>query len=159
MNGYLVKPYSTDALITILFSYLCGKEKNVTEESFQEDNVGQIFDKHVLEDFFSNQKNGERKILEIIGDFLNLMPGKIETLGEAINKRVRKKTIRVAHSIKGAASSIGAKKLFSLADEIKESGVEMDWQELETLYAKIENCYAELRKILENVMAKAGHWI
>jgi two-component system sensor histidine kinase/response regulator len=113
-------------------------------ESANPDNAG--FDFTVLSEQLMND---ESMIKEIITVFLEDTPNEIKSIRNAISLKDAEKVRNAAHSIKGAAGSIGASSLQELARQLESAGKNSDIELAGSIFSQFEQEFDKLRIILE----------
>ena len=103
------------------------------------------FDISVLESIVEDDIEMAKVILET---FLEDMPNQISSLDDAIKTKSYDIATRVAHTIKGAASNVGAEKLRAIAQDAEYAGKNGDFAAVETLTPKISLAFQEFKAAL-----------
>lgn len=84
---------------------------------------------------------------ELIGDFLNYVPGRIKALEEAVQARDVENIQSYAHSIKGAAGNLSARKIFSTALRIENRGSGGVLEDVSLLVEELKSEIARLKEL------------
>jgi len=105
-----------------------------------------------LESFRSTMREAglEDRVIATLGVFVGDAPGRIQALREAIDRENGAAVAAVAHSLKSAAATIGARTLAALLKEIEKAGREGDFREAVSLIASIEHEAACVLAFLED---------
>ena len=105
-----------------------------------------------LESFRSTMRDAglEDRVLSTLGVFVGDAPGRIQALREGIDRENGAAVAAVAHSLKSAAGTIGARTLAALLKEIEKAGREGDFKEAVSLIASIEHEAACVLAFLED---------
>jgi len=87
-----------------------------------------------MEDTLRRIQNDEEFLRTLYGAFIDDLPNKFNTLDEAIAGGEFKKAQQAAHSLKGAAATVGAVSLRDAALEIEMAARDGDADKINTLY-------------------------
>jgi PAS domain S-box-containing protein len=139
MNDFLTKPFNQKDLIPYLKKWLPdgtvdGKENPESGEAAETE---ELFDfKKAVESFMGK----EEVVKKLLSSFTDKVAGQIMALKEAVKNQDFEVIRAEAHSIKGGAWNLHAKKLGDAA-------AELEWAGREKLKAEAKRCLAELQKI------------
>jgi len=87
-------------------------------------------------------------IKEVADVFLEDVPIQLERLAESLRERSQEELIRIAHTIKGAASNIGAERLRAIAFDCEQSARNADFVESGNHASKLKaECEILLKEI------------
>jgi len=116
------------------------------DETRGPDNSNAEFDFSVLSERLMND---EDMVKEVISVFLEDTPKEIVSLRDALSLKDAEKVRNVAHSVKGAAGSIGASSLQELARQLECAGKGGDIGLADSIFSQFEKEFDRLRTILE----------
>jgi signal transduction histidine kinase/DNA-binding response OmpR family regulator len=88
-------------------------------------------------------------VRRLVGVFLSNMPGRMKELQEAVSTADHEEARRLAHSIKGAAASIGAKRLSKMAFDLELSAHYQSFHLVQDLYDTLQTEFGQLREVLD----------
>ncbi len=126
MDDYIAKPLEAEDVYGVLGRWL--KFRVDDAPSHRKDRQGAEPESHAngggdavvdMKNAMSRFGDDREFYRELIGDFLNYVPGKIKALEEAVQARDVENVQGFAHSIKGAAGNLSARKVFSTALRIE----------------------------------------
>jgi len=160
MDDYIAKPINPNSILNILQHWVTNSPE-MSDEFSPKDSPPAAAE--VLPVFDTEQglwvTGGKVDMLErIVGVFQSNMPARMKVLEDAMASGNSEEVRRLAHSLKGAASSIGAKRLSKFALDMEsyakqaienDSGVEMDDSELESLYEALNREFVILQETLD----------
>jgi len=153
MDDYIAKPVQPEALSEVIEKWVSEKN-NSNNETEEEEHDGQkdvrsavIYDKKVL---MERMMGDEELANSILRDFLNDIPGQVNTLKECLDKKDKDGAQRAAHSIKGAAGSVGAlalqKTAYNIEKCVKTTGITDINTILADLNTDLENFKAQVKR-------------
>jgi CheY-like chemotaxis protein/HPt (histidine-containing phosphotransfer) domain-containing protein len=179
-DDYVSKPIDRDELIKVLRLHLpIGQEKvtkqaenvnthveeltdmcNTADEQVEETMYDQSTDdRHCPIDWqgLTEMCDDEDVISQVVEMYLNDSPRCIGSLAEAIKDSNPKHIRMYAHSLKGASSQIGAKKLAEIAYELECAGRDKEFENVPELFSQIQDEYGKVSLFLSqsNWIAKA----
>ncbi len=106
-----------------------------------------------LNEVLERVENDRELLVEIIEIFLEDYPGKMNDLQDALSKKDFNQTREIAHSLKGAAANISAKKIAALFLELEDmgksndaSGHEGKIQQIGVLVEELKDYLAKLKQ-------------
>ncbi|MCK4224314.1 MAG: response regulator [candidate division Zixibacteria bacterium] len=117
MDDYISKPIEPQELFDAIEKWtksydprkgITGQDKSEKDDKFKNDPID-------LETALSRFDNNKDFFKEMLEEFLDYAPKQLHTLDEAINKGETKVVEREAHSLKGAAGNLSAKRIADLA--------------------------------------------
>lgn len=150
MNDYVSKPIDRRALAETLGRWL-GREylgmRDEEREVEQRSEVGMVvFDREAM---VERLLDDEELAKGVITGFLADMPQQIQALEELVEAEDAKGVERQAHTIKGAAASVGGEALRGVAFEIEKQGKIGDVSELEARMTELQRQFDRLRVAVE----------
>lgn len=86
---------------------------------------------------------------ELFHDFFDLVPELISSFEKAIEENDADQAHRAAHSLRGSARSIGAKRVGSVCDSIVIKTREADLSNMDSLLEQLRKNIAELKSFIE----------
>ncbi|MDI6796657.1 MAG: PAS domain S-box protein, partial [Desulfatibacillaceae bacterium] len=154
MNDYISKPVSPQLLFEAIEKWSRGKEKNPQKEAdgppADMANPGkswpQVWNKKAMMDILVNDRVLAKSIVEV---FLADIPLQIKALGESLKTGSASGAELRAHTIKGAASSVGASALEALALKMERAAKAGDMDTTLKLMADLTGAFEELKKAME----------
>jgi len=147
MDDYIAKPVEPDELAQVVGKWL----NPVLEEGRQPSEKRLAPDAMVFDRAgFLTRLGGNEQILEQIIDcfLLQDVPQQIRSLKEAIEAGEIAKIQRLAHTLKGASSSVGALALTDAALKLEVAVKEGRSEQFAGLLGGIEHAFAELKRLL-----------
>ncbi len=140
MNDFLIKPVWTDKLVEMLVKY-CGKPSCSASDQVvarREETEGEdarflhipapVYEKPVWNhERLLELSDGDETTVDVYIDaFLKGSPEVLQGLSEAMEERNMEKAIRLAHTMKGDANTIGAERLGAEASNLEQAAREND---------------------------------
>ena len=93
--------------------------------------------------------DGDEKFLkEVVGLFKEDCAEKLEEISSAIQKKDFKTIDEVAHSLKGAAGSLGAARMYELSFEMEKMGKEGRLEGIEELYEQLKEEFNNFKEFV-----------
>lgn len=117
---------------------------------FSED---QVFN---LEELLERTEGDELLLKEMVGLFLDMFPGLLDSIDKAIKKGETEELRQSAHTLKSAAGSIGANRVFRAAYELEQAGRE---NELGSAIMKFRELKIRLEEIEPVLIRHMENWI
>ncbi len=146
MDDYLSKPINPQDLVDIIEKWLkepgARQNEKITAEPESKD-AG--FNKA---DLVNRLMGDEELAKDIIKSFLDNIPGDITAIKQAFAKNDALSMRRLAHSVKGAAGSIGAKALQDVAFQMEKAGEAGDMDKAALLLPQTDDQFKKLKKSL-----------
>ena len=105
-----------------------------------------IFDKRRLLDTLGGDESTMHEVLKM---FLDDMPTQINRLEEAVNSGDARRATRQAHTVEGAAASVGAVLLRECSASLEELGRTSQLDEIGVRLNDLRAEFAEVRKVVE----------
>lgn len=96
----------------------------------------------------------DESIREILQTYLDDLKTSAEELSTTAGARDRKRTARVAHSMKGASANVGANGLSALCASVEHRSVDAPWDELDGLVARVRDEAVEVLACVRNEVAR-----
>ncbi|RMF79528.1 MAG: response regulator [Nitrospirae bacterium] len=138
MDEYVAKPLRTEELAAALARVVPG-QREAAEETRKEDEMETTTPLDM--DHLRELVGGDDAVLqEILGLFLEDAPRQIAALGEAITRGDWEEVRRLAHTLKGSASNVGAEPLRQAAWHLEQGAGE-------GAEALLDRCQAELARV------------
>lgn len=158
MDDYISKPLKPEDVFSVLGKWLKSKRDDASSHRQEgagtgsEGDTGGSVDTIVdMESAMSRFGDDREFYRELIGDFLNYVPGKIKALEDAMRTRDRENIQSYAHSIKGAAGNLSARKVFSTALRIENKGSDGDLADVPLLIEELKSEIARLKEFSETL--------
>lgn len=101
-----------------------------------------------------NPDDEDAFLRDIIGIFLEDTPERIAELKQCLASYDQPKFTRAAHSIKGSASNLGAKRVRAVAEKLEHQSRNSGLDGLDTLLAELEAEFATAKAELERIAGK-----
>ncbi len=151
MNDYLTKPVDSQKLISVLKKWL------ITVQMVKDQDTSPVFpdgpdhdeneDLPVFDtDDFLSRTMGDRELIKIsLKAFFEFTPSLLDNLEKAVSSQNLDEVARCAHSLKGSAANIGAKKLSDLAQQMESVSDNHDVEGLKQKLKKVKDAYEELQ--------------
>jgi CheY-like chemotaxis protein len=155
MDDYITKPLELSEVFGVLGRRLRGKadggplpRKEEAPAGEASDHGGSPADAIIDMESAMTRFGGDREFYhELIGDFLSYVPGKITALEEALRMRDIENVQGYAHSIKGAAGNLSARKVFSTALRIESKAGDGVLTDVPQLIEELKSEVARLREL------------
>jgi signal transduction histidine kinase/CheY-like chemotaxis protein len=144
MDYYLSKPLGIEGLQEILER--CGLAK---ADGVKHDHAVPV-DLKVLNMLWQFQGENKPNILvELIEIFLSSSSQRITALREALTNSDVGEFERIAHSLRGSSSTLGARQMSALCDELEQKGSKGSLQDAELVLNQLDHEFGRVRQILE----------
>lgn len=162
MDGYITKPVTVELLSETIQKVFPNENPLRKIKAFSGPLTGRLFpaetlvtvDKSVIDSIRELQIEGEPDVLtELIDLYVTDSKEMVKNIRTAWEKRDGVNLKRWAHSLKGASSNIGAKKLGSLLAELENQAANGKFTEAKTNIANIELEYLNVHQALEKERA------
>jgi HPt (histidine-containing phosphotransfer) domain-containing protein len=149
MDDYLTKPVQPVELAETIARWVSGAAAvQETQTAEKPSGVESGFDRTVL---LHSLGGNEKVCREIIGMFLEDLPGQIESMEDAVKKGDPVLVQRLAHTIKGASASVGAVALQKAALEMEKAGKSGDMGKAAGMLDAVKETSEILKKILKKM--------
>ena len=149
MDDYLTKPVQPVELAETIARWVSGAAAvQETQTAEKPSGVESGFDRTVL---LHSLGGNEKVCREIIGMFLEDLPGQIESMEDAVKKGDPVLVQRLAHTIKGASASVGAVALQKAALEMEKAGKSGDMGKAAGMLDAVKETSEILKKILKKI--------
>jgi CheY-like chemotaxis protein/HPt (histidine-containing phosphotransfer) domain-containing protein len=149
MDDYLTKPVQLVELAETIARWVSGTATAPeTQTAEKPSGVESGFDRTVL---LHSLGGNEKVCREIIGMFLEDLPGQIESMEDAVKKGDPVLVQRLAHTIKGASASVGAVALQKAALEMEKAGKSSDMGKAAGMLDAVKETSEILKKILKKM--------
>ena len=149
MNDYISKPIVAQDLINKIDSLLNNnktKKKNVSQDSEHDNSV---FDFDRLIKVSMGDTSFEK---ELLSSYVNDVEEKIRLLYDLASEKDLKRIVEIAHTVKGASYSVGAKKVGDEAYAIEISGRSNDLDSAKDRFANLQSAVSETKSVLKNYL-------
>lgn len=150
MNDFMSKPVTPDKVRTVLRKWLSRKEKSKPTASpdklIEKSADTEIWDKDAL---LARVMHDSEIASTVLGFFLDDTPNRIKRLADAVESESFSVIEREAHTIKGAASDVGATKIRMYGEKIEESADKRQLSVIKALLLELQNAYGEFAELFE----------
>ena len=117
---------------------------------------GPVLDAAVLDTLRKLTPPGEPDVLtEVLQLFLNEVPPRIERLRNAWTAGNIQEVQRAAHSVKGSAGNIGARRLHAVCSKLDEIGKSRDVKDAGPLIGELDDEFDKVQTEIRRVLAAA----
>jgi two-component system sensor histidine kinase/response regulator len=148
MDDYLSKPFELDQLQAVIERWLSGKIASSAQSgslvNSPNGNAVAVFNREKLLERLGGEDEHLRRL---VGKFVTTTANRLYELRESMDQCNREGIRLHAHSIKGAASSIGAEMLQGVSRQIEEASTTGVGGEITDLYAALEEAYASFKAV------------
>jgi CheY-like chemotaxis protein/HPt (histidine-containing phosphotransfer) domain-containing protein len=153
MDDYISKPIDPESVMNVLQRWLSHRVHDEVRSNAAE-RAGTATD-GTLPDFDIRQAlwvtGGKVDVLRrLIGVFLSNIPSRMAELQEALSSADKEEIRRLAHSIKGAAASVGAKRFSKIAFDMELCAQHGSIHAAHLLFDDLDTAFATLRESLES---------
>ena len=153
MDDYISKPIDPQSVMNVLQRWLSHRVHDEVRSSAAE-RAGTATD-GTLPDFDISQAlwvtGGKVDVLRrLIGVFLSNIPSRMAELQEALSSADKEEIRRLAHSIKGAAASVGAKRFSKIAFDMELCAQHGSVHAAHLLFDDLDTAFGILRESLES---------
>jgi HPt (histidine-containing phosphotransfer) domain-containing protein len=108
--------------------------------------IDDAVDLSVLTSFEEVHVDGEPDlVVELIDLYLDDAPQKLKAMRIALSLRDSNSLRDVAHSLKGSSSSLGARQVAALCEEIEKDAIDLSSQEANTVLIRVEHEFDRVR--------------
>lgn len=156
MNDFISKPVRTQALSEILAKWLDADRPGIDPREAEVDTGRSptpadpvVWDRAALVERMDGDEDSAREVMEI---FLVDMPIQVRKLSDGLLEVGSDQAGRLAHSIKGAAGSVGADALAGAAEELERTAKGASPEEKSLAFGRVESEFLRLRALA------AGEW-
>jgi CheY-like chemotaxis protein len=152
MNDYVTKPIQPGELAAAIERQTAGREPVGRDDSSAVTRIERekCFDRATL---LERLGNDESLIPEILGLFMEEMPGLLNRVRDAIASRDTVKLGHLAHSIKGSSATVAATGLREAAFELETAAKNGDLEAADRLAGRLESSYESFREAAREVGA------
>jgi len=119
MDGYVSKPVDPKALFAAVEQGLVAPDSQPSDPSMP------VFDEGALTERFDGDVDA---IAAVLGCFLDDLPVRLEAIQQAMTSRDAAALAAAAHTLKGAAASVSAMRVFADARNIEEMAAGLRWE-------------------------------
>jgi two-component system sensor histidine kinase/response regulator len=155
MDDYLSKPVKIETLREMLEKWTISEGEEY-DASLEESNISfrkieqEVVDLSILKGFRDLQQPGQPNLVnKLIGLFIEDITERLESLKKALTEEDVSTIRQQAHTIKGAAGNIGARRMAELCKELKQKSDEN--AEAEVLISQLECEFKRVTEVLESV--------
>ncbi|WP_336855773.1 aerobic respiration two-component sensor histidine kinase ArcB [Pseudescherichia vulneris] len=156
MDDVLSKPLAVPALTAMIKKFwdTCEDEEESTVDAVDNDKAQTLLDIPMLEQYL--EIIGPKVIVDGIAMFEKMMPGYIAILESNLTARDQKGIAEEGHKIKGAAGSIGLRRLQQLGKQIQSSDLPAWWDNVGEWIEEMKLAWQEDIAVLKAWVAGAG---
>ncbi len=158
MDDYIAKPISPARLIGLVAKWLPGatgefemtSEGAASEGDVETNSIPScvVLDRSAL----LNRLMGDEELTWVIfGKFLADIPRQIEVLRSCLEAGDAPGVVRQAHTIKGAAASVGGEAFRALAFELEQAGKTGDVTQIKSRWQELDREFEQLKKAIRNM--------
>jgi len=146
MDGYVAKPIQREELFAAIEKATSSKTDEPATAAAPSGTAGEAGAPPIDVEAALRRFEGDREFLmELLGEFLDYVPGEVQVLRECRENGDSKRFERSAHSIKGAAANLEVEALRAAALKLEEAGREGRMGSSEELVAQLEQEYGRLK--------------
>ena len=143
MNDYITKPVHLPDLQAALARGLCHLQPPMT------DPAATVLDPTVIAGLMELREPGQPDpVQELVGLFLRDSVIRLEKIDSSIAAQDASAVISAAHSLKGSASNLGARRLAALSANLEKQAKAGDWSEMKKLHPQIKTEFEQVQKTL-----------
>jgi len=153
MNGYISKPIEPQTLIETMKKIFHNPAPLQINKASRQKPKNTIFDKQTL---LNRICNDEKLLIELVSIFIETVPNKINELKTACGSEALEDIKRIAHSIKGSASTIGALIMLDISLKIEEAAKACDAEKAVQLINELDAEFNKLKLHLEETVINEG---
>jgi len=146
MNDYISKPVESEILIETMENIFHNSDSLQTDKTSNQEPKNTVFDKQAL---LRRLCNDEKLLIELLSIFTKTVPGKIYDLKTAWESEDFEDIKRIAHSIKGSASTIGALVMQDISLKVEESAKTLDAEKSIHLINELNTAFNKFKLHLE----------
>ena len=156
MDEVLSKPLAVPALTAMIKKFwdTCEDEEESTVDAVDNDKAQTLLDIPMLEQYL--EIIGPKVIVDGIAMFEKMMPGYIAILESNLTARDQKGIAEEGHKIKGAAGSIGLRRLQQLGKQIQSSDLPAWWDNVGEWIEEMKLAWQDDIAVLKAWVAGAG---
>lgn len=154
MDDYVTKPVTLDGVASALSRWRrCEPDHPLRQEAPVPVEVADLTQLPVLDkEQALSVAGGKARILNrVTGSFLMNVPREVAQLKESIEQRNRDETVRLAHSISGAASVVGGSRVHHIAFLIEQAARQGDLEHAQALFHSFEEEFTLLCQAMQAV--------
>jgi PAS domain S-box-containing protein len=164
MDDYVPKPVKAEELEAVLKRWISKRDEGKTTVSAAgggsatgEDPDQDPLDRSVLAGLRELQEEDEPDILKELTElFLSDVPQQLVLLKEAVEAGDASSVGRVAHTLKGSSSNMGATRMTTICSELEAVGASGDLSRAPELLEQLEKEFGRVRMALEAKTARSG---
>ncbi len=152
MDDYITKPVDIHALDAVLRRFLDAKLESPPADEAKDSEADINAQGPPPVDFTRLESilEGDHVLFqEIMSMFLSDTTSRLECLRKAVSAEDMAEIMRLAHSLRGASSNIGAMGLASAAEALEKSAKAGDLEESEVVHSRVESEFKRVRRALE----------
>jgi len=146
MNDYVSKPVESEILIETMENLFHNPGSLQTDKTSNQELKNTVFDKQAL---LRRLCNDEKLLIELLSIFTKSIPDKINELKTAWESEDFEDIKRIAHSIKGSASTIGALVMQDISLKVEESAKTLDAEESIQLINELNTAFNKFKLHIE----------
>ena len=157
MNDYISKPIDEREFEKKLRYWLF--KETMLEQEGEENTTARKSDENALPDWDRDEalkrvRNRDDRLVHLVKLFLKDMEVRFVNLSLYIEQDNLKELTDVAHTIKGVAGNLSAKKMFKCAANLELAGKESDLDAANTLSSELSEAYGLLKPVLESYLSE-----
>ncbi len=167
MNDYLTKPINAKKLFATLLKFYkpmvtgtgsgrSGDESNALQEEAVTDTVSADRELIDIESALERCAGKPEILCMVLDEFERMTVSSGEMFKESVNASDLVSVRKQAHSLKGAASNIGADELASFAKMLEDAARGMEIDSIEGLLAEVSRCLEDLRQELPAIRTQVS---
>ena len=153
MDDYLSKPVQRDRLSEVLRHWIPSEDPSVAEREPDDRTIPgpeDPLDRSVIEGILELQGSGEPGLFAELTDlFLEATPPQLEKIREAFEKGDTETLKRTAHTLKGSAGNMGARRMSELCEELQGLGDPGETTRAPEMIEELEREFDRVREALE----------
>jgi signal transduction histidine kinase/DNA-binding response OmpR family regulator/HPt (histidine-containing phosphotransfer) domain-containing protein len=144
MNDYITKPIKAGELASLLDRWIPGPAYIDTENV----SLQPALDDEVLESLRQLEFCAPGLSKKVTDAFLEDTPRRLDDIEQALLGRNAEKLSRVAHTLRGSSSNLGARTFVGICADLERSAAGTDWRNCEKLLAALRQELNRLRDVL-----------
>jgi len=149
MDDYISKPIDPESVLAMLKRWTAAEVEAATDEDprAREAREGPLPVFDVGQALWVTGRKGDM-LQRLVRVFLGSMPNRMRELGDALSSDAYVDIRQLAHSIKGAAASVGARRFCQAAADLEERAEQEERDGLHEAYAEMEHEFAAYEEAL-----------
>ncbi len=149
MDDFLVKPIDIDKLYVKLIQYLApdaelDSDYKAVQAKFAAADKPKTVDSVInIESALKRINNNEKIFLVLIDEFIKQYSNSHQKIVDALDKEDLKLAIRITHSLKGAAGTLGSESLYEASDQLQNALADNNFETAELLLIEFKDLLAK----------------